>query len=85
MKKLFITILMLSSFSLMAGVDPEVFIRGEISGSFNEKEVRVVDSFGQRYYLPRSVFPEDFKIKQGAKFAINVPDKIVQKIKILNK
>lgn len=85
MKKIFITVLMISSFSLMAGVDPEVFIRGEVSGSFNEKEVRVVDSFGQKYYLPRNVFPEDFKIKQGAKFAINVSDKVVQKIKILDK
>ncbi|MFA7612791.1 MAG: hypothetical protein WCY48_01055 [Candidatus Caldatribacteriota bacterium] len=85
MKKLLVTLFILSSFSVMAGVDPEVFIRGEVSGSFNEKEVRVIDSFGQKYYLPRSVFPEGFKIKQGAKFAINVPDKVVQKIKILDK
>lgn len=85
MKNMFIALLMFSSFSLMAGVDPQVFIRGEVSGSFNEKEVRVTDSFGQKYYLPRSVFPSDFKIKQGAKFAINVPDKVIQKIKILDK
>ncbi|HLT22281.1 MAG TPA: hypothetical protein VKZ84_02520 [Bacteriovoracaceae bacterium] len=83
MKKLLTILFIFSSFSLMAGVDPEVFIRGEVSGSFSEKEVRVVDSYGQKYYLPRSVFPEDFKMKQGARFAINVPEKVVSKIKIL--
>lgn len=74
--------LLMMSFSLTAGVDPEVFVRGKISGTFNDSQVNVIDSFGQKYTLPRSVFPKDFKMKQGASFAINVADKVIQKVKI---
>lgn len=82
MKTIVMGLVLILSVSLFAGVDPEVFVRGKISGTFNEREVSVVDSYGQKYSLPRSVFPKDFDIKQGASFAINVPDKVIQKVKI---
>lgn len=59
------------------------FIRGKISNEFDDKKVKVIDTQGQKYFLPRGAFPADFKFKQGESFAIEIPDRELEKIKIL--
>lgn len=75
----------LGSLAAFAGVGDEIFIRGKIGNDFDEKKVKVVDSFGQTYYLSKQHFPKDFKFKQGEAFAIEVPEKELDKIKIIKK
>lgn len=84
--KIFIIIIMsFVSFAAFAGVGEDVFIRGKIGNDFDDKKVKVVDSFGQTYYLSKQYFPKDFKFKQGEVFAIEVPEKEIDKIKIIKK
>lgn len=78
-------ILFVLSFSSFADTSREVFIRGKIGNQFNEKEVKVIDSHGQIYFLARRLFPKDLKFKQGETFAIEVHEKELDKIKILKK
>lgn len=78
-------ILALISLNVFADASRDVFIRGKIGGDFNEKRVKVIDSFGQSYYLARRLFPKDFKFKQGEPFAIEVHEKELNKVKILKK
>ncbi len=70
----FILILTLLLFTLPAfsEIDPLVWINGTIGGKFDEKEVKVTDSMGQTFMVPKSAFPKDFKFEQGAKFSIEV-------------
>lgn len=82
MKFLLLAFLSVAAF---AETSRDVFIRGKIGNEFNDKEVKVLDSLGQTYYLPKSAFPKDFKFKQGQSFAIEVHEKTLNKIKILKK
>lgn len=81
MKYLFLLI----SLTAFAETSRDVFIRGKIGNEFNDKEVKVQDSLGQKYYLPKSVFPKGYKFKQGESFAIEVPESALNKVKILKK
>jgi hypothetical protein len=73
------------SISAMADLSRDVFIRGKVSNEFNETRVKVVDSFGQVYFLPRHVFPKGFDFKQGQEFAFEVREKELDQVKILKK
>jgi len=84
MKNLIFIFVVFSS-SLFAGVGEEVFIRGKIGGDFDEKKVKVIDSFNQSYYLEKKYFPKDFNFKQGESFSIEVPEDAVKEIKISKK
>ncbi len=75
----------LISFSALAELSRDVFIRGKISNEFNETRVKVVDSFGQVYFLPRHLFPKGFDFKQGQEFAFEVREKELNQIKMLKK
>lgn len=68
-----------------AEIDPMVFIQGTISNRFDDKEVKVKDSLGQTYMLPRHVFPKDFKFEQGAKFSLEVHEKELKNSKLLKR
>lgn len=78
-------LLLIVSFLSFADTSREVFIRGKIGNEFNEKEVKVIDSQGQVYFLARRLFPKKVKIKQGEAFAIEVDEKELDKIKMLKK
>ncbi|HXH74208.1 MAG TPA: hypothetical protein VNJ08_04540 [Bacteriovoracaceae bacterium] len=85
MKKTIALLMTFISLTAFAGLGEEVFIRGKIGNDFDDKKVKVIDSFGQSYYLARKLFPADFKFKQGESFAIEVSEKEVEKIKIIKK
>ena len=70
---------------VQAYVGGEILVRGKISNSFDDQKVQVVDSLGQKYYLPRKVFPQHVLIKQGASFSIEVGDDVMQKVVVLKK
>ena len=78
-------IFILFSSMALAGVSTDVLIRGKIGNDFNEKQVKVHDTLGQSYYLPRSSFPKNFKFKQGESFSIEVHEKVLDKVKMLKK
>lgn len=78
-------LLLLLSLSAFASTSRDVFIRGKIGNEFNDKKVKVIDSEGQIYFLSRHLFPKDLTIKQGQKFAIEVHEKELDKIKFLKK
>lgn len=73
------------SLSAFAGVSEEVLIRGKIGNDFDDKKVKVVDTLGQTYYLSKSLFPSDFKFKQGETFAIEVHEKELSNVKVIKK
>ncbi len=77
--------LLLLSVNVFASASKEVFIKGKISGDFDEKRVKVTDHLGQTYYLPRKVFPKDQVIKQGQAFAFEVHEKELANLKLLKK
>lgn len=78
-------LLLLLSLSAYAETSRDVFIRGKIGNEFDDKKIKVIDSLGQSYFLPKNVFPKDFKFKQGESFAIEVHEKTLDKVKILKK
>lgn len=80
-----ILVLIFLSFSALAEVSREVFIRGKIGNQFDEKKVKVIDSEGQTYFLARHLFPKNVVIKQGQPFAIEVNEKELDKVKLLKK
>lgn len=69
--KLFILIF-LCSFVTKAELDEKIYIHGQIGNAFDKEKVRVIDSHNQTYFLPKSVFPRDFKFKQGAAFNVEI-------------
>jgi hypothetical protein len=75
--KLFIFSLLLLS-SAYAEVDEKVFIRGKVSNSFDEKQVKISDNLGQTYYLPRTAFPGNFEFKQGKEFNLEIDEKDIK-------
>ncbi len=78
-------IVLLFSVFVAADASRDVFIRGKIGNEFSDSKVKVIDSENQVYFLPRSVFPKDFLIKQGKSFAIEIPERTLNKLKILKK
>lgn len=78
-------LLLLLSLSAYAETGRDVFIRGKIGNEFDDKRIKVIDSLGQSYFLPKNAFPKDFKFKQGESFAIEVHEKTLDKVKILKK
>ncbi len=84
MKKYLLVLLILSSLA-QAGIDPLVWVRGTISNKFDDKEVKVKDSQGQIYMLPRHVFPKDFKFEQGASFNLEIHENEIKDVKLLKK
>lgn len=82
MRYLLICLLSLSAF---ADASREVFIRGKIGNQFDDKRVKVTDTEGQTYFLPRHLFPKHVSIKQGQAFAFEVDEKEIDKVKILKK
>lgn len=68
-----------------ADVDDKILIRGKIGSQFDDQKVKVTDSLGQTYYLPRKVFPPTVQIKQGQEFNIEVEEKEMEGIKPLKK
>jgi hypothetical protein len=71
--------------NVLASASKEVFIRGKITGVFDEKKVKVVDHLGQTYFLPRHVFPKEVLIKQGQEFSVEVHETDIEQVKILKK
>jgi predicted ThiF/HesA family dinucleotide-utilizing enzyme len=67
-----------------AEISSDILIRGKIGSSFDENKVEVIDSFGQKYFLPRSAFPKDFVVREGTPFSVEVDEKEIenQKIKV---
>ncbi len=78
-------IALIISLTAAADASRDVFIRGKIGNEFSDTKVKVIDSENQIYFLPRSVFPKDLLIKQGRSFAIEIPEKTLNKLKILKK
>lgn len=78
-------ILLMFSVNVFASASKDVLIRGKIGSEFDEKKVKVIDSEGQVYFLKRQYFPKDLPIKQGQAFAIEVNERVLDKIKILKK
>ena len=78
-------LIFLISFSALAGASRDVFIRGKIGNEFDDKQVKVIDSEGQIYFLSRHLFPKYLTIKQGQSFAIEVHEKELNKVKMLKK
>jgi hypothetical protein len=83
--KMLIMISLLFGMSAFGDASRDVFIRGKVSNEFDEKQVKVVDSYGQVYFLARKLFPKDFKFKQGQQFVFEVKEKELDRVKILNK
>lgn len=68
-----------------AEVSKEVIIRGKIGNAFDDKEVKIIDSMGQIYMVPRKLFPKDKVIKTGEAFYLEVDEKELQGLKLLKK
>lgn len=81
MKYFLLVSFLFSSFSF-AAVSDEVFIKGKIGNAFDEEKVKVTDSLGQTYMLPKKYFPKGFEFKTGKEFSIEVPSKDLAGLKI---
>lgn len=80
MGKILISIsLVLLSQLVFAALDENVFIQGKISNAFDDNKVKVIDSHGQKFWLPRSVFPKKFKFREGTVFNIEVSEEVMDK------
>lgn len=78
--KLFTVVLMaiISTSLSHAHVDGNVQIIGKIGNAFDKEKVKVTDSHGQTYYVPKNLFPKDFKFKNGTAFNIEVSEEFFQ-------
>lgn len=65
-----------------ASADNLVLIKGKIGSVFDGQKVKVTDSLNQSYFLPKRLFPKDFKFNQGASFTVEVPEKELDSIKV---
>ena len=65
-----------------AAASKEVIIRGKIGGSFDQEKVKVVDEFGQSYYLPRKYFSKTQTFRQGTPFYVEVPESALKGLKV---
>ncbi len=76
-------LLFLLSLSAVAEVGSDILIQGTIGSSFDDKQVKIKDSLGQTYFIPRRLLPKDLEIKQGEKFTIEVSENDIGEIKLL--
>ena len=83
--KTFLILFAFYSHSIYAGIDPLVLIKGKVSNEITEKDVKIKDSLGQTYKLPRKAFPKNFKFQEGEPFAIEVHEKELKNLKLLKK
>jgi hypothetical protein len=60
-------------------------ISSAMADTFDEEKVKVIDSFGQSYFLSKSVFPKDFVFKGGAPFTFEVSEEELENKKITMK
>ncbi len=67
---------------IFAEASKEVIIRGKIGGSFDQEKVKVVDEFGQSYYLPRKYFRKTQTFRQGTPFYVEVPETVLKGLKV---
>ena len=65
-------LIVIFSFHLKADLDDKIFISGKIGNAFNKERIKVIDSHNQVFYLPRAVFPKDFKPKQDENFNVEI-------------
>lgn len=65
-----------------AAASKEVIIRGKIGGSFDQEKVKVVDEFGQSFYLPRKYFNKTQTFRQGSPFYVEVPGSVLKGLKV---
>lgn len=84
MKTIFLFFIFISQV-VYADADRHVLIRGKIGNIFNENEVKVSDSLNQVYFLSPKLFPKGFNFKQGASFAIEVPETELSQISLKKK
>lgn len=71
--------LVLLSQVAFAALDENVFIQGKISNAFDDNKVKVTDSHGQKFWLPRSAFPKKIKFREGTVFNIEVSEEVMDK------
>ncbi len=72
LKKYIIGLLLFMGVVSQAAFDDKVFIQGQIGNAFDKDKVKVVDSHDQTYYLPKSVFPKNFKFEKGKIFNVEI-------------
>lgn len=77
--------LILLSISAFAEVSKEVLLQGKVGGYFTDKEVKVIDKFGQSMVIPRSAFPKDFRMEQGTEFSLEVDPATIKEFKTAKK
>lgn len=77
-----IILLLLFSNLASATASKEVIIRGKIGGAFDQEKVKVLDEFGQSYYLPRKFFNKTQTFRQGAPFYIEIPESALKGLKV---
>lgn len=73
---------LLLSLNVFAGADTSVLVRGVVAGSFDDKMIKVKDTYGQIYSLPRSLFPKDFVPESGKSFSVQVPEIYLDKLTV---
>ncbi len=71
-KKYIFGITLFASLVSLAAFDDKIFIQGQIGNTFDKEQVKVVDSNDQTYFLPKSVFPKNFKFEKGKIFNVEV-------------
>jgi hypothetical protein len=75
-----ISLIIISSMA-WASTDSAVLISGTIGNSYNENEVKIIDSLEQTMLIPSRLFPKGFKFTQGTSFSIEVPEAELNNIK----
>lgn len=78
-------LLFILSISAFAEVSKEVLLQGKVGGYFTDKEVKIIDKFGQSMVIPRSVFPKDFRMEQGKEFSLEVDPATIKDFKAKKK
>lgn len=77
-----LTLLLLFTSLAWGAASKEVIIRGKIGGSFDQEKVKVVDEFGQSFYLPRKYFKKTQTFRQGTPFYVEIPDSALKGLKV---
>jgi hypothetical protein len=70
------------SLNLFAGLDENITIEGVIGTTFDKKKVQVYDNLGQTFFLPRNVFPSDFKPQSAKPFSVEVSEELFNSLEI---
>ncbi len=67
---------------LFAAVDDQVFITGRIMRVIEKNRVRVIDSDGQTYFIPKKYFKPGFKFELEKSFSLEMPVEDFKKLDI---